>query len=203
MNRKLTVSAVAATIVGLGVLAGPTATASAASDVPGSHCVAHATGDLQLACYDSFAEALEKASGGRLTHGPKNAAEALDDPAFIARVEAANADANRADAAGGFAAAAGFDTVISIDYMNTNWNAPELIWLGTGNCSTSTNNTDYEISTMPAGWVNVVSSYRTFANCWVKHYEDPSFNGNVEGYNGSRASMTAGVDNRTSSERWS
>jgi len=56
---------------------------------------------------------------------------------------------------------------------------------------------------MPAGYVDVISSYYTFANCWVEHYENPSWGGAKVGYHGSRSYIGAALDNRTSSQRWS
>jgi hypothetical protein len=203
--RHAAASAAAIVIAGVGLLAASAASAQAAeagaartvSADAGSHCVAHAAGSLELACFGSFAEALEYASGGRLTDGPKNGGDAVRDEGFTAKVNAANDEANRTGSV------VGFDTVISIDYTGSSYTGSELIWLGTGNCSTSTNNIDYEVSSMPSGWVNVVSSFRAYANCWVKHYENPSFGGAVVGYTDSRSYIGAALDNRTSSERWS
>jgi hypothetical protein len=204
------VAAAAATMAVVGLLTGQAAMASAStqarpegtvSSAPAdgdSHCVARLTGSgsAETQCFASFAEALQNASGGRLTEGPKNAGSALRDPAFIARVEASNDQASRARSAAA-------STVISIEYAPSGWVGSDLIWVGTQNCTTSTNNTDYEVSSMPAGWDNVISSYRTFANCWVKHYENTSFGGASVGYHGSRSFIGAAMDNRTSSQRWS
>jgi hypothetical protein len=203
LKRAAAISATA-----LGMLAVPAAAASAApaSDIEtlpaaGGACVAYATHDAPpMQCFDTFAAALDKASGGRLTDGPKNAQGAIDDPAFNAKVDASNA---AADAVRMSAVAGG--TVISIEYRGLNYvDADPLIWVGnSGNCSTSTNNTDYEVSTMPAGFVNTISSYRTYANCYTKHWENPNFGGASVGYNGSRSNIGAAMDNRTSSEQWS
>jgi len=206
--RHAVASATAMAIAGLSLLAAQAAPAAAAqvgsggamtaaTAAGGRHCVAHASGPQELACYASFAEALEKASGGRLTNGPKNGGDAMRDPGFAARVNAANDEANHVNAA------AGYDTVISIDYTGPQYTGDELIWVGTGNCTTSTGNTDYQVSSMPAGWVNVVSSHRAYANCWVKHYENASWGGASVGYYGSRSYIGAAMDDRTSSERWS
>ncbi|GAA4728982.1 hypothetical protein [Phytohabitans rumicis] len=194
--RRAAASAAAIAIAGLGIQAVP-APALANPEDGGQHCVARVTtGTPEAVCFDTFAEALSRASGGRLTYGPKNAEEAARTPGFAARVNAANA-ANRVSAA------AGYDTVLSIHYTASNWGGSDLIWVGTSNCSTSTNNTDYEIDTMPAGWVNVITSYLTFANCWVQHWEDTFQGGDHVGYHGSRSYIGSTMDNRTSSLRWS
>ena len=195
--RRVVASAAAFAIAGLGILA-VASPASASPESGDSHCVARATaGTPEAVCFASFAEALQFASGGRLTSGPKNGSEGVTSPEFVARVNAANDEASRVSAA------SGYDTVISIDYTGTGYSGSELIWLGTGNCTTSTGNTDYEIDTMPAGWVNVVTSFYAFANCWVQHWEDPNQGGAHVGYTGSRSNIGSTLDNKTSSERWS
>jgi hypothetical protein len=202
---------VAMAIAAVGLSAAPSAAAQAAA-VPatagGSHCVGFLTtpGSTtpapQPECFDTFAKALERASGGQLTEGPKNAADAMADPAFNAQVDTANATAERARAGGGFAAAT-VRTVVSIDYSGSSYGGSDYIWSGTnGNCSTRTTDTDYILVSMPAGWDNVVSSYRAYANCWVRHWENTSWTGSSYGYYGSRSSLGA-MDNETSSEEWS
>jgi hypothetical protein len=194
---RVSSSLAAAAIAGVAVLAGPAVAAQAATPAPAAdtHCVAYLTGDADPICFDTFAKALQKASSGRLTYGPKNAQDAAGDATFRAKVDASNAARSASSAA--------YDTVISIEYTGSSYSGSDLIWVGTGNCSTSTNNTDYEVGSMPAGWVNVISSYLTFANCWVQHWEDPSHQGAVVGYHGSRSYIGAALDNRTSSQRWS
>jgi hypothetical protein len=191
-------------VTGLGTPAVAAAPAPAPTTEGGDHCVARLTGTHPPVpvCFATFAEALEYASGGRLTDGPKNAADAVRDPGFVARVNASNDEASTAEP--GRAKAAAANVVISIEYTQSGWVTPsELIWTGTKNCTTSTNNTDYEISSMPAGWDNVISSHRAFGNCWVKHYENTGFGGASVGYEGSRSYIGGAMDNRTSSERWS
>jgi hypothetical protein len=195
-------------IAGLALLAVPAAAAQAApaADPPGErHCVAFLTGGAstsvpELQCFDTFGEALGRASGGRLTTGPKNAGDAMGDPQFHAAVDAANAAAERARGIG----AAVVNTVISIQYTGSGYTGSDLIWSGqSGNCSTSTNNVDYEISSMPAGWDNLLSSVKLYANCWEEEYEHTSYNGASLTYHGNRSSLGAAMDNRTSSVRWS
>jgi hypothetical protein len=195
LRRAAAISAAA-----LGLLAVSATAANAAPADNDGACVVRASGDLSMRCFSTFQQALQFASGGVLTDGPKNAQDALRDPAFDAKVDAANARQS--------ALAAAYDTVVSIEsdgtgYTNTTSHPEALVWVGTGPCTTSTNNTDYAVPTMPAGWVNVISSYRTYANCWTKHWENPSYSGASVGYNGSRSNIGAALDNRTSSEQWS
>ena len=56
---------------------------------------------------------------------------------------------------------------------------------------------------MPAGWNNVITSFQSFANCWLKHFESPGFGGAVIGYGPTDSYVGAVMDNQTSSLRWS
>jgi hypothetical protein len=194
--------AAALTATALGVLAVPAvagaAPVSAAPAADSGGCVARATGDVAVHCYATFTEALQKASGGVLTDGPKNAGDAIDDPAFNAKVDAANS-AQRVG---------GYYTIISIEFDGLNYTTapggmPPLIWVGTGNCTTSTNNVDYQVGSLPAGFDNRISSFRTYANCWARHWENANYTGASVGYSGSQRDIGATMDNRTSSEQWS
>ncbi|MEU8079072.1 peptidase inhibitor family I36 protein [Catellatospora citrea] len=179
-----TVTAIAALAL-LGLAAPASPAAAAAGDV---YCVARVNGEApQATCFDTFDKALQFASGGVLVDLPKGSGT-------VAKVEAMNA---------GFGTFA-VNTVISIDYTGINFTGSALIWTGSsGNCSGPLGNIDYQIPSMPAGWDNVVSSYRTFANCWVKHYELTNYGGASIGYSPTDANIGAAMDNRTSSERWS
>ncbi|GAA2384618.1 hypothetical protein Cme02nite_66030 [Catellatospora methionotrophica] len=183
LHRAATVIAALA-IVGL---AAPTAPAAAAEPV-NQHCVAQANVDNpQAVCFDTFTKALQFASGGVLYELPKGSS-------VSARVDALNA---------GFGVNV-VRTVISIEYTGSNYTGSDLIWTGTsGNCSTPTGNVDYFASSMPAGWDNVISSFKTYANCWDKHHENTNFGGASVGYEPSRSYIGGAMDNRTSSHRWS
>ena len=187
--------AVAAAIATAG-LAG-TAPASAAND---SHCVVSVGGGRPTTCFGTFAAALEFASGGELVTGPKNAADALRDPAFHAQVDAAN-DASDLKVRSG-ARALTVWTVISIERDNVNYGVPGLIYSGSGgNCSTPTGNIDYQEPSMPAGWDNRIESFYSYANCWVQHFENVGYGGASSALTGSRSTLGV-MNNQTSSIRW-
>ncbi|WP_144118545.1 hypothetical protein [Catellatospora sichuanensis] len=168
-------------------LTAPTAPAAAAEPVD-KHCVARANvAEPQAICFDTFDKALQFASGGVLYDLPKGSSVA-------AKVDALNAK---------FGVNV-VNTVISIEYTGSNFTGSELIWTGTsGNCSTPTGNVDYFAASMPVGWANVISSFKTYANCWDKHYENTNFGGASVGYEPTRSYIGAAMDNRTSSQRWS
>ncbi|MEU8004782.1 hypothetical protein AB0B66_26790 [Catellatospora sp. NPDC049111] len=186
MNKLHRAAMVIAAFAIVGLTA-PAAPAAAAEPVD-KHCVARANvAEPQAICFDTFDKALQFASGGVLYDLPKGSSVA-------AKVDALNAK---------FGVNV-VNTVISIEYTGSNHTGSDLIWVGqSGNCSTSTGNTDYTISSMPAGWDNVITSYRAYANCWIKHFENTGHGGAVVGYEGARSYIGGALDNRTSSQRWS
>jgi hypothetical protein len=180
----------------LAVLGAAAPAAAAASDGPA--CVVAVENPDRTTCFATFREALDFASGGEVRYGPKNAGDALRDPAFRAAVDAANTKADRQVRAGALSSG----TVISIEYENTGHGGSHLIYTGSsGNCSTSTGNVDYQVSSMPSGWNNRLSSFLSFANCWVQHWESTGHNGASVGPTGSRTSLGL-LDNHTSSIIW-
>jgi hypothetical protein len=112
-----------------------------------------------------------------------------------------------------FAAGAAFlsspasaDTVIGIEYEHRNYGGASLNVTVAPNgftCTTTTSDVDASLSSMPSGWNDRVSSYRTYANCWAKHYQHSNFGGSSVGYAGSRTYIGDALNDRTSSIRWS
>jgi hypothetical protein len=197
-QRRLFATTAAAAMATVGVAAPAPASAAPAAEGPG--CVVTVDGSRPKACFPTFAEALDFASGGRLVAGPKNASDALQDPAWQARIDASNAESDRRVRAG--AKAAVVWTVISIEYEDTGYTGAYTIYSGSnGNCTTRTTDRDYSDSSVSAGWDNEISSFRSYANCWVKHWENTSFGGASVGPTGSRASLGL-LDDETSSIEW-
>jgi hypothetical protein len=71
-----------------------------------------------------------------------------------------------------------------------------------GPCTLTTGDTDYTKATLPARWVNDISSYFDAASCWTKLYENPNFGGSSRGYTGDSPTL-GGFNNITSSIKWS
>lgn len=148
------------------------------------HCVAAATPDggedpgaVVPACFPTFAAAIFFATGGGVV---------LD--------EDFDASAITQDILSG---AAESHIVVGIDYVDANYQGNTFTWTGHAECSATLG---YSQSSMPAGWNDVISSAKAFANCNVyTHFEHSNFLG---------ASVpctcaTMGVMNdQTSSERW-
>ena len=195
--RRMSTGSLLAACAGAAMAAAPAVAQAAPAPTELRSCVVDVPDTSKLACFDTFAEAIKYATGGRELDPPKDPAVAVRDPAFAERLNASSV----APAAAG---AAAVSTVISIEFGQPNFGGSPLIWRGfSGNCSTSTGNTDYEVTSMPVGYDNWVSSFETFANCFTKHWEYTGFSGASVGYQGTRAQISAAMDNRTSSEQWS
>jgi hypothetical protein len=165
----------------------------------GPNCVGDLTGRAALVCFDTLTEAVRTATAGRFADAPRTGAEAVKDPAFAGGVAAANADGRAALAS---------RIVISIEYdlADHDETGGTLVWYGDKECSNRTTDVDYSIAnynvSAPA-WVNRITSFQTFGNCWAKHYENANFGGAAVGFQGSRDHIGAAMDNRTSSQEWS
>lgn len=93
-------------------------------------------------------------------------------------------------------------------YEHNNGGGHAISYFGSGNCSSSTTDTDYSKSTMPGrlwdSWDNQVSSWRDYAYCDVKFYDSENFAGsNKTGYHngggGGRNLGDFGFNDKTSS----
>jgi hypothetical protein len=197
--------AIGALVVGSALVAAP----AHAAEKP-RHCVVDVTGTRPMACYGSFREAIRQATGGRVTDAPESAAAAVRDDAFEAKVNAAGAESERAAVAAGSGrnatgtrASVQADVIISIEYMEEDFGGADQIWVANKGCpDDNLNDVDHEAATI--GWaVNQITSFKGFSNCWVKHFENPSFGGASVGYHKSRAYIGDAMNDRTSSLRWS
>lgn len=131
-------------------------------------------------CYDTFAGALEAATGGSVgsdsTIQPNQVSESL------------------------LATSQG-SVVIGIDYANANFGGSSITWT-TEHMAGCSDGSSYSASGMPSGWNDVVSSAKSFTGCnHYYHYEHTNFGGAVLDCGGSCATMGT-MDNQTSSERW-
>jgi len=196
INATRVLAAVAAlAVTGMALAASPAQAVEKRPAVPQrQHCVHDVSGRTPTACFDSFTEAISRATGGRVSDAPGSPRTAMRDVGFEAKLNAAAAQSSRV----GISA----DTVISIEYMEPDFGGAAQIWSANDGCNDTLNNVDHESSTV--NWaVNQISSYRSYANCWVKHYENPGFGGASIGYLPTRSYIGDAMNDRTSSIRWS
>jgi len=185
MRAALSVLAVAA--AGSVLVAMPAHAAGTAEEGT-RHCVAVIPNIDNLTCFDTLAKAVQYASNGAGRTPSKGSGD-------TAARASAGADARLAAGA----------LVVNPVIVATNFSLPaylgdSLTWVGlNGNCTTPTTNIDYQVSSMPAGWNNRVSSTIVGANCWEDDYETPNFLNYHTGYRGSQAVFNFNIDDKTSS----
>jgi hypothetical protein len=133
-------------LTGLSVpLAGP---ASAAPAQAAKHCVL-AAGATTATCYASFPAAIAAVTKGRVK-APASATTAATDAAFAT---ALSADAVTAAS-----------VVVAVEYSDASYRGDTLTLYASGRCDNSTD-ADYVFNTLPAGWNDRISSFKSFNNC--------------------------------------
>lgn len=138
---------------------------------------------LESKCFDTFSEAIQAATNGRVILDPSIKPQGVDD--FILN----KIDDKAIDA----------QVVIGIDWVDSYYGGSSNIWAVSGNGCTSSSS--YSVASMPSGWDDSVSSTKAFSNCNFIHYRDINFG--TPSFSCSSSCPTMGsMDNATSSEKW-
>jgi hypothetical protein len=171
---------------------GSTAAASTAPSLQDNatgkkYCVARAepawsTATPVATCYASFAASIFAATGGRVR--------------LAASVKPGSVTPDELNATGDDPPPP-TTFVLSIDWMNVNFTGPSLTWEQTSRCGS------FQVSSMPSGWNDVVSSVETFSGCANTLYENVNFGGSTFsiGRNSSAANLGS-FNDKTSSQKW-
>jgi hypothetical protein len=122
------------------------ATSSAAASK--KHCVLDA-GSATPACYATFPAAISAATRG-LVKAPATPAAAAADPSFATELAAAGTQAAT--------------WVVGVEWTNASWTGTSLTLRASGPCDNSLD-ADYVWNTLPAGWNDVITSFRSYNNC--------------------------------------
>jgi hypothetical protein len=146
-----------------GAPAPETATAAGRPPAPTApHCVL-AAGERQTArCFATFPAAIAAATGGRVTTAPASPAVAVRDAAFTAALEEASST---------FAS-----VVVGIEYADLNYGGASLSMTAAGRCDYSLD-VDYRFPSLPSGWNDRISSFRSYSNCAQQLFRGTSFSG--------------------------
>lgn len=180
------------TVTGLIVYSGsPIAFAARSQQGPTAHnpyCVAHAVpiGSSQpvvMRCFRTFAASIRAATGG-LVRLPASARPGSVTPDQInRRVEAAQSPTAT--------------YVIGIDFENVNFGGQSAVFIESSKCG------NYEISSMPNGWNDIVSSVSTASGCATTLWQNVDFSGTTfnVGKNGTASSMGS-FNDQASSQKW-
>ena len=197
--RVITVLAVAAPLLCLAAPAGAAPGAESATAAPrpataGPHCVLAAGNDQPLRCYATFPAAVAVATGGRVTTAPSSPAAAAADPRFTAAVEAA---ATQVSARG--AVTAGGSVLVGIEYADLNYGGGSLSMTASGGCDYSLD-VDYRFPSMPSGWNDRISSFRSYSNCAQQLFAAINFQGGaLTGITSSMSYVGPSANDRASS----
>ena len=158
------------------------ATAAPRAAVAGPHCALGAGDGAKLHCFATFRAAVSFATGGRVTTAPATPAEAVKDPAFTAAVESVTAGS----------------VLVGIEYADLNFGGASLSMYAGGRCDASSD-ADYRFPSMPAGWNDRVSSFRSYSNCAQQLFNSTNFGGALTGVITSLSYVGSGANDRASS----
>lgn len=144
-----------------GVAAEAATARPAAPEAKAPHCVL-AAGERRLPrCFGTFPAAIAAATGGRVT-APASAAAAVRDPAFTAALEDT--------------AVTSASVVVGIEYADLNYGGATLSMTAPGRCDNSLD-VDYRFPSLPSGWNDRISSFRSYSNCAQQLFRGTSFSG--------------------------
>jgi len=172
--------------------------------VEGRYCVVDLSPDAARApeenrrCHSTFTDAIADATGGRVTDAPATTELARDDADLDLRIDQAAEPDTVTDGSPFAAAPARSPYVLSIEYSARDYGGDAHIFTATAGCN-------------PGGWQNeyvgnlandVISSFRTFSGCKVRHFEHRDFEGASLDYQESQAYIGDAMNDQTSSLRW-
>jgi hypothetical protein len=180
------------TVAGLVLYSGgPVASATSTQQGPSAHlpyCVATAVpiGSSQpvvMRCYRTFAESIKAATGG-LVRLPASARPGSVTPDQVnSAIHAAKSPKAT--------------YVIGIDFQNVNFGGQSVTFIESAKCGY------YQISSMPSGWNDIVSSVSTSSGCATTLWQNVGFTGSTfsVGRNSSASGMGS-FNDQASSQKW-
>ena len=159
------------------------------------HCVTNLSApNTPTACYDSFTEAIAKATGGRVTDAPDNGRTAMKDHRFLTRLNAMGAEKD------GVGAAA--PAPITILFEDADFGGDDRVIVRDHDCTDTVNDTDFELSFVGEDWNDEIGSYKAFRNCFLMLFSDINFGGASIPFADTRTDLGV-LDDEVSSIRWS
>src|SRR4051812_29446336 len=201
MNKRLVAALTAAlVIVPAGAAQAKASLSQAQTAAPdgaarAGHCVIDLSSSSREAkCFRSLRAAVMSATGGRVTDTPNDVKTAMASTHLARELNAASGRAGRL----------AVSYVLGIEYQHANWQGATLTFTGNAPCTTTINDVDYSVPSIGyLGWNDVISSFRSFSNCWTKDYEHDNFGGASVGFVGSLSYIGDAMNDRTSSVQFS
>jgi hypothetical protein len=93
-------------------------------------------------------------------------------------------------------------TVVGVEYEHGNFGGATLTSFVNPNgfvCTASFSDVDATFNSVPSGWDNVISSFRTFSVCWTRIWEHPNRAGASFGFAPDTSYVGDAMNDRTSS----
>jgi hypothetical protein len=140
--------------------------ATAAATPPATttpHCALFA-GSSTLHCFATYRAAIAYGTGGRVTDAPLSAAAAALDPRFATEMAALPAATPKAS------------ILLGTEYASINFTGGSVNLFGSGGCDHSSD-VDFRFASLPAGWNDRISSFRSFSNCAQQLFRSVNFTG--------------------------
>ncbi|MET7638485.1 hypothetical protein [Streptomyces sp. NPDC005438] len=170
-SRTLTVTT-ALLLTAAAAAALPATQANAAQrDDSRQHCVVSTSGGAPQ-CYASFTEAVERATGGRVTDAPADAREAVRDDDFRTRTR---------QLAGSRAAQEDGEVIQGTFFEDSGYGGADLTIYGEGLCDGDKDSRDWRLDQLPEGWDDRITSLQPWSNCEVWLHSEPELNGDKDG----------------------
>lgn len=141
--------------------------ATAAAPAPASaapHC-ALVAGSTTAHCFGTYRAAVAYGTGGRVTDAPVSARAAAVDPAFARTMSALPATTPKVAS-----------TLLGTEYADANFSGASLSLFGAGRCDNSSD-ADFRFASLPAGWNDRITSFRSFSNCAQQLFRNTNFGG--------------------------
>lgn len=126
------------------------------------HCALAAGHKQPPRCFATFRESVAFATGGRVRTAPDSPRAAATDPAFTAAVEA---DAGTSA-----------QYLLGYEFADLNWVGATLALYGNGRCDASSD-IDFRFNSMPAGWNDRISSFKSYNNCAQQLFRGTNLSG--------------------------
>jgi hypothetical protein len=160
--------------------AGTAESATAAAPAPATaapHCAVIA-GSATPHCFATFRAAVAYGTGGRVTDAPVSARTAATDATFTRKMGALPATAVKTAATSGTtpATAAAASVLLGVEYADANYLGASVSFFGATRCDNSSD-ADFRFASMPAGWNDRITSFKSFSNCAQQLFRSTSFTG--------------------------
>jgi hypothetical protein len=140
--------------------------ATAAAPAPATaapHC-ALVAGSTTARCFATYRAAVAYGTGGQVTDAPVSARSAALDPTFARTISALPT------------VTAAASVLLGTEYANANFGGSSLSLFGAGQCDNSSD-VDFRFASLPSGWNDRISSFRSFSNCAQQLFRNTNFGG--------------------------